>query len=34
MGIKSHVSKALAANELADEIAKTLEEIKNNLEKA
>ena len=33
MGIESHVSKALAANELADEIAKTLENTKNNLEK-
>ena len=34
MGIKSHISKAPAANGLADKIAKTLEEIKNNLEKA
>ena len=34
MGIRSHVSKAPAADELADEIAKTLEETKNNLKKA
>ena len=34
MGVKSHVSKALAANELANKIAKTLEEAKNSLEKA
>ena len=34
MGIKSHILKALAANWLADKIAKTLENIKNNLEKA
>ena len=34
MGVKSHISKALAANGLADEIAKTLEDTKNNLERA
>ena len=34
MGVKSHVSKAPAADGLANEIAKILEDIKNNLEKA
>ena len=34
MGVKSHISKALAANGLADEIAKTLEDTKNNLDRA
>ena len=34
MGIESHVSKAPAINGLADRITKTLEDIKNNLEKA
>ena len=34
IGIKSHVLKAPAANGLADKITKTLEETKNNLEKA
>ena len=33
MDVESHVSKAPAADGLADKIAKTLEEIKNNLEK-
>ena len=34
MGIESHISKAPAANELADGITKTLEDTKNNLKKA
>ena len=33
MGIESHISKAPAADKLANEIAKTLEETKNNLKK-
>ena len=33
MGIDFHISKAPAANGLADIIAKTLKETKNNLEK-
>ena len=34
MGIKSNISKAPAANGLADEITKTLENTKNNLKRA
>ena len=34
MGIESQIIKAPAADRLADEIAKTLEDIKNNLKKA
>ena len=34
MGVESHVSKAPAADGLADNIAKTLEKTKNNLKKA